>query len=511
MSGFEAFLAAAAFPAASVQTIKYLVEFGRYLEDKIETYRNADEITTAFKERAADLYRGELSGYMTIAETMYRPGAYPLPKLETTIKGHLKELFTLLKEADKLLEVNLDENGKARSWKMTTGGKKEMTKCANKLEKWRSKFIETIKFVKIQREAEITVNRLDSSKCNISGSHQHTIELEPDSGTSVVQCQLLESTGTRRFLAVLEEKIFAQDGNGTGLDDVISQLAAALREPSTGTLSCIGWRRNPARRYELVFEVPQGHDSGASLWQTMQTNRDKGYGGGHSLTERLKLAHQLSEAIGFVHKKFLVHKNVRSRSIVVLNKDQEAGIGHAFLLNWSMVRKRRDLTLEDPVQGWERDLYRHPTRNSPRDQRPDEDYNTGHDIYSLGVVLLEIGLWEPLIVCADENAGHTAGADQGPIDRSFQLSDTIKSVARDLGFDVPDQTGMVLEPEQMQRVLLATSKSMLPPRTGSIYADVVSSCLSCLEDRFGSNVDFEDMSGDIVGDFVLKKLAQIVT
>jgi hypothetical protein len=69
---------------------------------------------------------------------------------------------------------------------------------------------------------------------------------------------------------------------------------------------------------------------------------------------------------------------------------------------------------------------------------------------------------------------------------------------------------MVSEPEQMQRVLLAASRSMLPPRIGSIYADVVSFCLSCSADQFGSNVDCVDMSGDIVEDFVLKKLARIV-
>lgn len=41
------------------------------------------------------------------------------------------------------------------------------------------------------------------------------------------------------------------------------------------------------------------------------------------------------------------------------------------------------------------DIYRHPKRQG---LQLDERYNMKHDIYSLGVCLLEIGLWEPFIV-----------------------------------------------------------------------------------------------------------------
>ncbi|KAF4540152.1 Het-s domain protein [Lasiodiplodia theobromae] len=38
----------------------------------------------------------------------------------------------------------------------------------------------------------------------------------------------------------------------------------------------------------------------------------------------------------------------------------------------------------------ERNLYRHPDRQG----RPKTSFSKLHDIYALGVVLLEIGLWE---------------------------------------------------------------------------------------------------------------------
>lgn len=40
-----------------------------------------------------------------------------------------------------------------------------------------------------------------------------------------------------------------------------------------------------------------------------------------------------------------------------------------------------------------RDIYRHPDRQG----QPMETFKKIHDIYALGVVLLEIGLWEPAI------------------------------------------------------------------------------------------------------------------
>lgn len=41
----------------------------------------------------------------------------------------------------------------------------------------------------------------------------------------------------------------------------------------------------------------------------------------------------------------------------------------------------------------DRDVYRHPERQG----QPQKMFNKIHDIYALGVVLLEVGLWEPAI------------------------------------------------------------------------------------------------------------------
>jgi hypothetical protein len=45
---------------------------------------------------------------------------------------------------------------------------------------------------------------------------------------------------------------------------------------------------------------------------------------------------------------------------------------------------------------WEEELYHHPDRQSLQQNSEDTRYSILHDIYSLGVVLLELGIWRPL-------------------------------------------------------------------------------------------------------------------
>ena len=53
-----------------------------------------------------------------------------------------------------------------------------------------------------------------------------------------------------------------------------------------------------------------------------------------------------------------------------------------------------------------RDIYRHPERQG----QPQETFKKIHDIYALGVVLLEIGLWEPAIKLEKNMFAHAHSA-----------------------------------------------------------------------------------------------------
>ena len=121
-----------------------------------------------------------------------------------------------------------------------------------------------------------------------------------------------------------------------------------------------------------------------------------------------------------------------------------------------------------------------------------------HDIYSLGVILLEIGLWTSLVL---------SDPSQLPIPSSILSAEqTLPTAAK---------TKQRLE-------YLAETK--LPQRLGRRYTDIVLLCLRCLdpgnemddEDETGFDVDtgdFTDEDGIVIGvrfiENVLKKMQEI--
>ncbi|KAL0264071.1 hypothetical protein SLS55_000015 [Diplodia seriata] len=128
------------------------------------------------------------------------------------------------------------------------------------------------------------------------------------------------------------------------------------------------------------------------------------------LNQRLKLALRVTEAILFLHSAGFVHKNISSSSVVVLERDYPhcdevspyPALDNAYVMGFDLIRGVEARTSKEgavreadelPRLIWEFDIFQHPDRlqgpSSPR-------YTKTYDVYSLGVLLLEIGLWEQL-------------------------------------------------------------------------------------------------------------------
>lgn len=130
-----------------------------------------------------------------------------------------------------------------------------------------------------------------------------------------------------------------------------------------------------------------------------------------TLNQRLKLALKLAEAVLFLHSAGFVHKNITSLSVVALERLDPppdttplafSSIDDAYLMGFDLIRGIEARTSkegavreadEEPRLIWDFDLFQHPDRlQGIKSLR----YTKTYDVYSLGVVLLEIGLWEPL-------------------------------------------------------------------------------------------------------------------
>ncbi|KAJ5742124.1 hypothetical protein N7533_011533 [Penicillium manginii] len=166
----------------------------------------------------------------------------------------------------------------------------------------------------------------------------------------------------------------------------------------------------PSRRFFFAQTAPYKIDS----MNTLESRLDRSpfprvY---VPLDQRLQLAHRLTEAIFFLHTAGFVHKNITSRSVVILEKadqDHKAkfpfSIGRPYLMGFDMIRTSDMVTKLEGTdtsnirasglagKNWDFAVFQHPDRLLGNKS---ERYIKNYDIYSLGVVLLQIGLWEPM-------------------------------------------------------------------------------------------------------------------
>ena len=166
------------------------------------------------------------------------------------------------------------------------------------------------------------------------------------------------------------------------------------------------------------------------------------------------------------------------------DRDDASGFGDVYLTNWRLLRDFRGPTMQSGGNQWTEDLYRHPKRQG---MHVEERYNMGHDIYSLGVCLLEIGLWDLLV--------RKRSADGQP-----QVSRLFRSVAGVDGYSDPEAVlrAKLGRPTEVKNILLKLAKECLPQRMGLKYYRLVVACLTGLDQPsgFGAEVDFAKM--DIV-------------
>jgi hypothetical protein len=112
-----------------------------------------------------------------------------------------------------------------------------------------------------------------------------------------------------------------------------------------------------------------------------------------------------------------------------------------------------------------------------------------HDIYSLGVCLLEIGLWRTFVVYKDDG-----NADSVMPTEWFGLS--VEALMRKT-------------PASKKRLLISAAEHNLPAKMGTAYTNIVVNCLTCLDqdnEDFGDKSEFQDEDGVLVGVRYIEKV-----
>jgi hypothetical protein len=146
-------------------------------------------------------------------------------------------------------------------------------------------------------------------------------------------------------------------------------------------------------RFGLVFEMPENSEL-LSLYRLIRQISIP------SLTDRIALAHKVATSVLYLHAVNWLHKALRSDSIVFFTKNGTPDLEQLHISGFEYARPDREdaatkgtptPTDEEFNSLWE--LYRHPDYQGTEAKGV---YRKTFDIYSLGVVLLEIGYWKTI-------------------------------------------------------------------------------------------------------------------
>ena len=226
---------------------------------------------------------------------------------------------------------------------------------------------------------------------------------------------------------------------------LVRDVTRRLREVDSSVmhiLQCGGFSDDHlAKRFVLRFHFPAQQSNPRSLRALLADPCNERFGKKHSLSDRIQLARSIAAAVLYVHASGFVHKNIRPDNIIVFEphlaattpiSEREActfprAIGQPYLAGYDGIRKEDAATLMIDTVEWHQRLYHPPERLREKSQRT--KFTWRHDIYSLGVVLLEIAMWENF---ADER-GRIGKHLKAATDPSGFLMSQVKQVPRLLG------------------------------------------------------------------------------
>ena len=175
----------------------------------------------------------------------------------------------------------------------------------------------------------------------------------------------------------------------------VQKLAHVLHASGSdqrGTLPLRGFLQQPDdMRYAFVFDFPSevAYKPPKTLLDAMHEERDNPW----HLGRRFKTAQILATTIGDLHLDQVKHKNISSSSVAFFNnfEPEELQYERPFLVDFGESSLLAQTTARHYDNDAAKNVYRHPEMQHEGRQSADRV----HDIYSLGVVLLELALWKP--------------------------------------------------------------------------------------------------------------------
>ena len=464
------------------ETLLSIGKIGKFIHDRIEALRKGPLYLQELKQFGYDVHREQLREDCKVLAFLLSETSDPT--LISISESHITRLESSLGEAQRILEKAIDRTGNLDRLYFSGSGERKLKEVSQRISKWQLEFSTFIALVDIKRRTRSlerllnwqtfqTITNADSTYCTLMNGAPHI---------SLARAEFKVANQSQEVSVMIERPSLRDSGGPepsetSDLVTVAEYLAHRLisSNATAGMLPCLGYRIKP--NVELIFQIPPKLERPQTLNDLITaTAMSRSHADEQFRTQRQQLGRQLSEAVYSVHEAQLVHKNIRPETVIVLDsvvedvdvREDDLKLGLPFLTNWNMLRDKEDPSSRAGDDDWLKDIYRHPERQGLQLERR---YNINHDIYSLGVCLLIIGLWEPLILREDE----TARLCKLYTKTAFRLN-LVDPGASDL-------SDKLKKPATVRKVLLGLTEQELGLRMDKEYVEVVKFCLECLEKR----------------------------
>ncbi|KAK4493823.1 hypothetical protein PRZ48_015008 [Zasmidium cellare] len=236
--------------------------------------------------------------------------------------------------------------------------------------------------------------------------------------------------------------------------DAVPRLAQMLHtvDPDMmGLLRCIAYHDN-----RLSYEIPAGFSyEPRSLREALIKTGGRPR---HSLDQRLGLLTRLASALHFVHVAGNVHKQVRSDNVLIFQDQSQAGnkkdhaLRHCFLVGFDLARGTGTASEQTGPDEFHKNIYLPEGRQGT--QVHPAKFSQWDDVFSYGVVALEICLWTPFVTHVNDDPS-----------KPLALSPILKGRT----------PGGIIEK------YCSAAMNEIPPILGQTVATMIYDCLTCLK------------------------------
>lgn len=225
--------------------------------------------------------------------------------------------------------------------------------------------------------------------------------------------------------------------------DRLARLLALDPPEDLRVLQCVGYFDDVnSSRIGLLYRLPEEftetpNETNVTTLENLLASKSIG----PPLSDRFRLAYILARSVLKLHLFKWLHKDIRSENVIFIHRRIHApSFGEPYLGSLGIARPDMANSISEAgVRGiigkqYDQRIYIHPSyleAESPYDFQTENrmKYHRAFDIYSLGCVLLEIGLWKPLI-----SLGWTTSTGRSYNERVKWRKKLIKYAETHLGF-----------------------------------------------------------------------------